>query len=104
MTLLCFCILRLCHFSHWRRLLNVAIKKYGSPLKNRTFYHGINKIMNLKMHPTASCHGPFSATTDIEIARGFATKNGLILKMTSKYPRLSSDYYFDAAQVWYFMN
>eukprot|EP01084_Bolivina_argentea_P078042 141608_1 len=31
---------RLCHFSHWRRKLNVAIKKYGTLLKNRTFYHG----------------------------------------------------------------
>ena len=55
--------------------------------------------MQLEMHPTSSCYGPFSATTDIEIARGFATTNGCVLEMTSKYPRLETDYYFDASQV-----
>ncbi len=51
--------------------------------------------MHLDMHPTHRCHGPFSATSDLEIARGFATKNGLILKMTSKFPRLGTDYFFE---------
>ena len=55
--------------------------------------------MQLDIDPTYQCHGPFSATSDIEIARGFATKNGFILKITSKYPRLGTDYYFDAATV-----
>lgn len=55
--------------------------------------------MKLNVHPTHQCHGPFSATSDIEIARGFATKNGFIMKMCSKYPRLGTDYFFDAASV-----
>mmetsp|Transcript_62797 Transcript_62797/g.99717 ORF Transcript_62797/g.99717 Transcript_62797/m.99717 type:complete len:807 (-) Transcript_62797:88-2508(-) len=90
---------RLCHFSHWRRLLKVAILKYGTLLKRRVFYHGINQIMKLNMHPTHRCMGPLSATEDAEIARGFATKHGFILKMCSKYPRLGTDYFFDASPI-----
>ena len=89
----------LCHFSHWRRLLNVAIFKFGTLLRNRVFYHGINQMMKLEVHPTKQCAGPFSATPDLEIARGFATKNGFVMKMTSMYPRLGTDYFFDAASV-----
>eukprot|EP01083_Nonionella_stella_P045728 122665_1 len=90
---------RLCYFSHWRRLLTVAIAKYGTLLKYRVFYHGINKIMKLDIHPTKRCHGPFSATPDVEIARGFATKDGVILKMMSKFPRLDTDYFFNASEI-----
>ena len=60
--------------------------------------------MQLNIHPTSQCHGPFSATSDLEIARGFATKNGFIMKMCSKFPRLDTDYFFDAASVELFKN
>ena len=79
--------------------MNVSLKKYGTLLRDRVFYHGINQIMQLDIHPTHRCCGPFSVTSDIKVARGFASIHGVILEMMSKFPRLDTDYYYDVAPV-----
>lgn len=90
---------RLHHFYQWNKLLSTAIQKYGSPMRYQIFYHGMNKLMRLHIDPTQRYQGPFSVTNDLDIARGFATKNGIILKLMSKYPRLNTDYAFNASLI-----
>mmetsp|Transcript_53536 Transcript_53536/g.88789 ORF Transcript_53536/g.88789 Transcript_53536/m.88789 type:complete len:623 (+) Transcript_53536:469-2337(+) len=90
---------RLCHFRHWRQTLDLTILKFGEPMGGRVFYHGVDQLMKLEMHPTHQFCGPLSVSVDKQVARSFTGNNGFIMTLCSRYPRLNSDYGLEVASI-----
>merc|ERR1719203_1987482 len=60
-------------------------------------YHGVNAKMVLNPIQTMSFYGPLSTTSSYHVAKTFATAKGMILKMTSQYPRCDYCHAFDVS-------
>eukprot|EP01084_Bolivina_argentea_P268070 455222_1 len=77
---------RLESFVHWRDALQETFAKFASIPSGRMnpqplrLYCGINSIMCLDSYQGVY-YGPCSTTTDLQVARAFAGKNGMILVM-----------------------
>eukprot|EP01084_Bolivina_argentea_P031812 58865_1 len=67
--------------------------------KNMILYYGINAKMILNPGSTAAFYGPLSTTSSYHVAKTFATAKGMVLKITSQYPRLSYCRAFDASVI-----
>jgi len=89
---------RLKHFYHWRLALMVFVQKFSTVLDNkRRLYFGMNRKMILDPSPTLSCYGPISTTPSYYVARNFASEQGMILEISSMYPRLGMCHAFNAS-------
>merc|ERR1719242_1670230 len=60
-------------------------------------YHGVNAKMILNPAETMAFSGPLSTTSSYHVARTFATKKGMVLKITSQFPRLNRCRAFDVS-------
>eukprot|EP01084_Bolivina_argentea_P018120 33784_1 len=92
---------RLESFYHWRGHLLIVLNKFGTKLKNKNMilYHGVNTKMIIRPTETFGFYGPLSTTSSPHVARTFATAKGMILKITSQYPRLDYCRAFDASVI-----
>eukprot|EP01084_Bolivina_argentea_P026280 48847_1 len=88
---------RLRQFWHWRVGLLLILNKYGKKIneENMVLYHGVNAKMILNPVATMAFYGPLSTTSSYHVAKTFATAKGMILKITSQYPRLDYCRAFD---------
>ena len=99
---------RLQQFYHWRGSLLIFINKFSTILqpsyynkKKRTeyefmLYFGVNGKMILDPSATHSFYGPLSTSSSYHVAMTFATEKGMVLKISSMYPRLGCCRAFDA--------
>ena len=115
---------RVSTFCHWRVDLMYVLKKFGESRgdRNLILHHGVNKKMlvkvifdsiSLHLFPTtniiAFCFvqstqtfaffGPFSTSSLYHVAREFATAKGMVLTVTSHFPRLGLCNAFDAKKL-----
>eukprot|EP01083_Nonionella_stella_P072597 195783_1 len=60
-------------------------------------YHGVNQKMILNPSATQSFDGPLSTTSSYQVAATFAKSRGMILSITSQFPRLQMCKAFDAS-------
>ena len=99
---------RLCEFFNWRFELVVVLNKFGLKMsKNHTnksnnnlvLYHGVNAKMILNPTETLQFFGPLSTTSSYHVAKTFATDKGMILKITTHYPRLGTCKAFNASLI-----
>ena len=102
---------RLREFYHWRGQLLIFIQKFANILKptywdrekNKDFefvlYHGVNDKMILDPSSTQSFYGPLSTTSSYYVALQFATRKGMILSLSSEYPRLKMCSAFNASTI-----
>jgi len=82
--------------------MGIVLNKFGQLLQgknNMILYHGINKKMMLNPTQTFSFYGPLSTTSSEHVAKSFATPKGMVLKITSQFPRLGKCNAFDASQL-----
>ena len=83
---------RLSQFYHWRGGLLIVLNKFGTKLNHqndRVLFHGVNAKMIIKPSQTFAFSGPLSTTSSYHVARTFATAKGMVLKLTSHFPRLN---------------
>ena len=97
---------RLSQFHHWRGKLLIFVNKFGAMLspttindKDKMLYHGINGKMILNPSETQSFFGPLSTTSSYHVAKSFATDKGMVLAISSQFPRLSMCRAFDASLI-----
>eukprot|EP01083_Nonionella_stella_P070625 189073_1 len=92
---------RLREFFHWRVGLLQVLNKYGQKIDQHTMvlYHGVNAKMILNPAETMAFYGPLSTTSSYHVAKTFATAKGMVLKITSQYPRLDFCRAFDASLI-----
>eukprot|EP01084_Bolivina_argentea_P026282 48850_1 len=102
---------RLKEFYHWRGKLLMFINKFASILKPTYYdkiqkkecefilYHGINGKMILNPSSTLSFYGPLSTTSSYYVAQTFATDKGMILSISSQYPKLKICNAFNASTI-----
>eukprot|EP01083_Nonionella_stella_P264030 896175_1 len=98
---------RLAQFYHWRGRLILFLHKFSTLLtptryaqgKEKEFmlYHGVNQKMILNPSATQSFDGPLSTSSSYHVAATFATKQGMVLSITSQFPRLQMCKVFDAS-------
>merc|ERR1712173_14975 len=82
--------------------MGIVLNKFGQLLQgknNMILYHGIDTKMMLNPTQTFSFYGPLSTTSSEHVAKTFATQKGMILKITSQFPRLGKCNAFDASQL-----
>ena len=99
---------RLCEFFNWRSDLIIVLNKFGLKMSdkhskrqnnNLVLYHGVNAKMILNPTETMTFFGPLSTTSSYHVAKTFATDKGMILKITTHYPRLGVCKAFNAALI-----
>eukprot|EP01083_Nonionella_stella_P257524 881385_1 len=94
---------RLKQFFHWRSEILVVLNKFGRRMgdgdQNLVLYHGVNAKMILNPTETMAFYGPLSTTSSLHVARTFATKKGMVLKLTTHYPRTNVCKAFDASLI-----
>eukprot|EP01083_Nonionella_stella_P072596 195781_1 len=100
---------RLAQFYHWRGSLILFLHKFATPLRpsyydqgkenESVLYHGVNKKMILNPSATQSFDGPLSTTSSYHVACDFADNEGMILHITSQFPRLQMCKAFDASLI-----
>ena len=93
---------RLQHFYHWRGGLLIVLNKFGknwSSMNNMVLYHGVNAKMLIRSSQTFAFNGPLSTSSSYHVARTFATAKGMVLKVTSHFPRLNFCNAFDASLI-----
>eukprot|EP01083_Nonionella_stella_P114533 338747_1 len=93
---------RLESFYHWRGNLLVVLNKFGTSLNgdnNMVLYHGVNSKMLIRATQTLAFSGPLSTTSSYHVARTFATVRGMVLTITSHFPRLNFCKAFDASTI-----
>ena len=91
---------RLSEFYHWRGALLLFIHKFSSTLdRAKTLFVGVNRKMILDPSATHSFFGPLSTTSSFYVARNFASEQGMILEISSMYPRLGMCNAFNASLV-----
>ena len=93
---------RLSHFYHWRGGLLIVLNKFGktwSTMNGKELYHGVNTKMLIRASKTFSFNGPLSTSASYHVARTFATAKGMVLQVTSHFPRLSYCNAFDASLI-----
>eukprot|EP01084_Bolivina_argentea_P217111 368698_1 len=92
---------RLCTFYWWRLKYFTAITKYAQPIDTLLpFYYGVNEKMLINKKLTGLCFcGPLIAYQSYHVAITFAKGKGMVLQITSQYPRLQICKAFDASLV-----
>ena len=90
---------RIRDFFHWRGGLLIILTKFGEKLNGQTLYHGVNTKMIISQTQTFAFYGPLSTTTSPHVARTFATAKGMVLKLTTQFPRLDYCNAFDASLI-----
>eukprot|EP01084_Bolivina_argentea_P282025 482665_1 len=91
---------RLSQFYHLRLMLLIAITKFGEPIGYKVLYHGINDTMMLSLPETFAFYGPLSTSSSFHATKHFAKHDkGMILKITSQFPKLNAGRMFDASVV-----
>eukprot|EP01084_Bolivina_argentea_P136610 240590_1 len=93
---------RLETFYHWRGKLLIVLNKFGKKLNadnNMILYHGVNAKMIIHPAQTYAFNGPLSTSASYHVARTFATAKGMVLKITSHFPRLNYCNAFDASLI-----
>eukprot|EP01083_Nonionella_stella_P061277 159709_1 len=93
---------RLETFYDWRCQLLSTLHKFGTRLhgdNNMIFYHGVNAKMLIKATQTLAFSGPLSTTRSYHVARSFATTTGMVLSITSQFPRLNYCNAFDVSLI-----
>merc|ERR1719295_2030596 len=63
---------------------------------NKVLYHGTNARMLVKPTESFAFFGPFSTSSSYHVARTFATAKGMVITLTSHFPRLGLCNAFDA--------
>eukprot|EP01084_Bolivina_argentea_P002738 5070_1 len=95
-------IKRLRNFYHWRGQLLIVLNKFGTRLNeknNMILYHGVNAKMILLPAQRYSFNGPLSTSSSYHVARSFSTAKGMVLKITSQFPRLNYCNAFEASLI-----
>ena len=99
---------RLSQFFSWRGKLLMYINKFGKILQptkhdnydnNMILYHGVNDKMILQPITTKSFFGPLSTSSSYHVAKAFASDKGMVLSISSHYPRLGVCNAFDASVI-----
>eukprot|EP01083_Nonionella_stella_P153690 494159_1 len=92
---------RLREFFHWRISLLTVLTKFGVMIneKHLVLYHGVNAKMILNPAETMAFYGPLSTTSSYHVAKTFATAKGMVLEITSQFPRLQFCSAFDASLI-----
>eukprot|EP01083_Nonionella_stella_P191755 709509_1 len=91
---------RLREFFYWRISLLMILTKFGVMInENLVLYHGVNAKMILNPSDTMAFFGPLSTTSDYNIAKLFATEKGMVLEITSRFPRLQMCSAFDVSNI-----
>ena len=76
----------LSHFMRWRKLLDFAVSRCGTKIRKNRFFHGVRNAMELEaVCGFDSFQGPLSLTVSLEVARQFATSNGMLLQIGSAH-------------------
>eukprot|EP01083_Nonionella_stella_P153537 493436_1 len=91
---------RLRAFYWWRSTLLMVLHKYASRLDGaKTLYHGVNAQMILNNGGTQSLAfcGPLSTSASYHVARTFATPKGMVLEVTTQFPRMGMCRVFDVS-------
>ncbi len=94
--------LRLRTFYRWRIGLLTMLNKFGREINpNVSLYHGVNAkmILNNGGKKGLAFYGPLSTSTSYHVARTFATAKGMVLQITTQYPRLGICRAFDASLI-----
>merc|ERR1712176_1047186 len=76
--------------------------KFGRALNKKTvLFHGVNgkMIFNNAKTRKLGFYGPISSSSSYHVARTFATAKGVVLKITTQYPRLGVCRAFDASLI-----
>ena len=79
----------------------IVLNKFGTRLNGdfeRPLYVGINAKMFISASQYAF-YGPLSTTTAYHVAKSFATAKGMVLRITSQFPRLNYCIAFDASSL-----
>ena len=80
-------------FFHWRGALMIVLNKFGTRWRDientEALFTGINQKMGISSTAAFSFYGPLSTTTSYQVAKGFATEKGMVLKISSRFPRLN---------------
>eukprot|EP01083_Nonionella_stella_P070990 190333_1 len=94
---------RLKQFFHWRSEVLVVLNKFGKRMSddgtNLVLYHGVNAKMILNPTKTMAFYGPLSTTSSLHVAKIYATQKGMVLKLTTLYPRTNVCKAFDASVI-----
>jgi len=88
---------RLEAFYHWRLAVMVFIDKFSSLDHKKPVYFGVNERMILDPTPTLSYFGPVSTSKSYYVAKKFATAKGMVLEVSSMYPRVGMCKGFNAS-------
>jgi len=88
---------RLEAFYHWRLAVMVFIDKFSSLDHKKPVYFGVNQRMILDPTPTLSYFGPVSTSKSYHVATTFAKAKGMVLEVSSMYPRLGMCKGFNAS-------
>merc|ERR1719242_779399 len=84
-------------FYHWKGHLTIILAKFSRPLdKDKPLYHGVDTKLIIAANRTCSFFGPISTTSSEHIAKTFATAKGMVLQITSQFPRLGHCNAFNA--------
>eukprot|EP01084_Bolivina_argentea_P123988 219713_1 len=88
-------------YRNWSRLLLEAIHLYGTSLVRNTFgkcvFHGVSMVMVFE-NMNQNMNGPFSTTSQIQVALQFASERGLVLTL-SRSSGVDRYKYFDCAGI-----
>eukprot|EP01083_Nonionella_stella_P269292 911020_1 len=92
---------RLRQFFYWRTALLTVLTKFGVMMneKHSVLYHGVNAKMRLNSAETMALSVPLSTTSSYHVAKTFATAKGMVLEITSQFPRLKFCSAFDASLI-----
>eukprot|EP01084_Bolivina_argentea_P026866 49953_1 len=92
---------RLRHFYHWRIGLLIVLNKYGKKIDKNymVLYHGINAKMIIHRPASPTFYGPLSTTPSYHVAKAFATTKGMVLTLTSLFPRIGLCNAFNASLI-----
>ena len=88
----------------WRELLDFAVSRCGAKMRRHRLFHGVRDAMELDaVGGFADFDGPLSLTTSLEVARQFATAQGMLLQIGNGYS-LRSDRFLDVSTLSGFKN
>eukprot|EP01083_Nonionella_stella_P146257 459785_1 len=92
---------RLQQFYHWRGGLLIMLNKFGKRFSDEyiELYHGVNAKMLIKPTISQAFNGPLSTSSSYHVARTFSTAKGMVLKITSHYPKANFCNAFDCGLI-----
>eukprot|EP01083_Nonionella_stella_P091883 256964_1 len=92
---------RLKQFYHWRGGLLIMLNKFGKRFSDEyiELYHGVNAKMLIRPSISQAFNGPLSTSSSYHVARTFSTAKGMVLQITSHYPRADFCNAFDCGLI-----